>query len=284
MASYVCIGNRLLNLRHVTTGALGAGRVCLVMRVLLDGWRPRAVRRGRPVTIKARYSGRLPQERIMLRAVRVMATKAGDTARVHRAGNVVVTLHAILMGGPVRKVSERSLSKRVFFKLPEVSQITPHFVANRPVVVFTLNWTRQGLTLRMALNADIIGPDVIQASWIHDIQRSWLLHVIAARTVTLLTAHIPFRHGLCLDVVVHGMASVAQGARRALEVVLPVIPGPPVRTGLGVVGAPNFVDDVPLRGLGEEIIADFFKIPLLPFAAIDERDVAQPESQQWVGF
>jgi hypothetical protein len=61
--------------------------------MLFDRWRVRTIRRVRAVTIEAQNVGRLPQERIVLRAMHVMATEAGDAARVHEAGHEVVLIN-----------------------------------------------------------------------------------------------------------------------------------------------------------------------------------------------
>jgi len=52
VAPHVHIGDRLLDLRHVASDALVALATCFVMRVLLDGWGVRAVRRSRAMTIE----------------------------------------------------------------------------------------------------------------------------------------------------------------------------------------------------------------------------------------
>ena len=53
VAPHVHVGDRLLDLRHVTSDAVAALATYFVMRVLLDRWRVRAVGRIRAVTIEA---------------------------------------------------------------------------------------------------------------------------------------------------------------------------------------------------------------------------------------
>ena len=106
MAPHVHVGYRLFDLRHVASDTFVALTTHFVMRVLVDGWRARAVGRIRAVTIEAQIVGWLPHERIVLRAMRVVATEAGDAVRVHEAGNEVIALHPILVGSPVAEVRE----------------------------------------------------------------------------------------------------------------------------------------------------------------------------------
>ena len=53
VAPHVHVAYRLLDLRHVASDALVALATCFVMRVLLDRWRMRAIRRIRAVAIEA---------------------------------------------------------------------------------------------------------------------------------------------------------------------------------------------------------------------------------------
>src|ERR1700676_1179968 len=124
----------------------------------------------------------------------------------------------------------------------------------------------------MALNASVSCVNVAEARRIHDICLRWLLHVIAARAVTLLAADIPLGHFLRAHIVIDGMASIAGGSGRALHVVFGIILGPPVCPRLNIVGAPDFMGHVPLGWQREVIVADSLKVPLLPFAPVYEGD------------
>jgi len=64
---------------------------------------------------------RLQQIGVVLRAVDIVAAKAGDAAGIHHAGNKIVALHSILVGGAVREVRERGFSEFVLFQFPEVA-------------------------------------------------------------------------------------------------------------------------------------------------------------------
>src|ERR1700694_360290 len=108
----------------------------------------RAIRRIRAVTIEAQNVGRLPQKRIVDRAMRVVASETGDAVRVHKASNEVVALHPILMGGPVREMRERCLAEFVIFQLPEILQTLPHMESYGPIVGLSHARSCQGLPLR----------------------------------------------------------------------------------------------------------------------------------------
>ena len=202
VAPHVHVGDRLLDLRHVASDALVALATCFVMRVLLDCRRVRTIRRIRAVTIEAKNVRRLPQEPIVVRAMHVVATEASDAARVHEAGNEVVALHAVLVGSPIGEMRERCLAEFVLFQFPEILQTLAHMEADGPVISLSGRGSGQGLPLRMALNAGVGCINVIEARQIHDIRLGWLLHVIAARAVTLLAADIPLGHCLSSHIVI----------------------------------------------------------------------------------
>jgi hypothetical protein len=56
--------------------------------------------------------------------MRVMAAEAANAVRIHEAGNEVVALHAILVGGPSAKC-ERCLAEFVLFQFPKSSRRWP---------------------------------------------------------------------------------------------------------------------------------------------------------------
>lgn len=155
VAPHVHVGDRLLDLRHMTSDALVALATFFVMCVLLNRWRARAVRRVWAVTIEAQNVGRLPQERIVFRAMYVMATETGDAARVHEAGHEVITLHAILMGSPIGEMRERRLAKFVLLQFPEIVQPLTHMEADGPVVGVSYTGRGHALPLRMTLYAGV---------------------------------------------------------------------------------------------------------------------------------
>src|SRR5579863_3238202 len=136
----------------------------------------------------------------------------------------------------------------------------------------------------MALNAGIDGGNRVEAGGIDDVAAVGALDVIASGSVAALAADVPFGDGLGLDVVVDGMAAVAQRAGGALHVVGGIVGHPPVRVIRNHIGAPDLVRDVPLRAERKIIVADFGEIALLPKAAVYQRDVFFFELDQRVGL
>jgi hypothetical protein len=103
VAADVHVGNRLFDLRHIAGDTLAAGATRGMVGMLFDRRGMRAILRVRPVTSEACATGRLPQHGIILRAVRVMATEAGDAARIHQAGYEVVPCMRFLCAVPSAK-------------------------------------------------------------------------------------------------------------------------------------------------------------------------------------
>src|SRR5438105_868905 len=98
----------------------------------------------------------------------------------------------------------------------------------------------------MALDADVIGLQRIEARRIHDAGSAGRPDVIAAWSMALFAADVPFRHRLGLDVVVNRMAAIAKRSSRPLHVVGGIEFRPPVGTVGGEVGTPHLVREVPL--------------------------------------
>src|SRR5579863_4821863 len=136
----------------------------------------------------------------------------------------------------------------------------------------------------MALNAGIDGGNRVEAGGIDDVAAVGALDVIASGSVAALAADVPFGDGLGLDVVVDGMAAVAQRAGGALHVVGGIVGHPPVRVIRNHIGAPDLVRDVPLRAERKIIVADLGEVALLPEAAVNQRDVFFFEFHQRVGL
>lgn len=61
----------------------------------------------------------------------------------------------------------------------------------------------------MTLDAYIIRLHGVEAGWIYDIRPRWARYVVAARTVALFAADIPFGNRLFCNVVIDRMATVA---------------------------------------------------------------------------
>ena len=78
------------------------------------------------------------------------------------------------------------------------------------------------------------------------------------------------------------MAAIAERAGGALQVVGRVERSPPIGAFARKVGAPDLMDDVPLRRERKVIVTNFLEVPLLPFAAVDECDVVLGEGDERV--
>ena|SRR5579859_2252190 len=134
--------------------------------------------------------------------MRVMATETSDAVRVHEAGNEVVALHAILVGGPVGEMREGCLAEFVIFQFPEIVQALAHVEAHWPVIGVSDTGRDQALPLRMTLYAGVGCFNIVQARGIDDIRRRWFFHVVAARTMALFATDIPLSHCLRAHIVI----------------------------------------------------------------------------------
>jgi hypothetical protein len=220
VAPNIHVGYRLLNFWHMTRDAFVALAARFVMRMLFYGWRVRAIWRRRAVTIQAENVGWLPQECIVFRTMRIVATETCDTASVHEACHEVVALHAIFVASSIREMSKGRLPELVVFQLPEIVQSFAHVEADRPVIGFT--WTGRHCLrppLRVALDARVGCVHVVEAARIHNIRRRWLLHVVAAWSMTLFTADVPLGHFLCVHIVIDGVTAIASRSGGPLQVV-----------------------------------------------------------------
>jgi signal transduction histidine kinase len=123
MAADLHVAEGLGDLRHVAGDAIAAGASRGVMGVLLDCCRMRPVLCIGAVAGKAQSIAGLAHDPRVISPVRIVTIEAGDAARVHEARDEVVSLHAILMRGPVGKVGKARLSELVLLQLPEVRQL-----------------------------------------------------------------------------------------------------------------------------------------------------------------
>src|SRR5450755_3750092 len=106
----------------------------------------------------------------------------------------------------------------MFFQLPEILKLLPHFKTDRPVVVLAFNGILERPSLRVTLDANVVRLHEAQAHGVHDVRLRGLLHVGSTRTVAFFAAYVPFRHSLGLDIVIHRMAAVAKWSSGALRV------------------------------------------------------------------
>ncbi len=106
-------------------------------------------------------------------------------------------------------------------------------------------------------------------------------NVLTPRSMATFASNIPFGYRFGFDVIVHRMTAVAEGACRALEIVRWIEGSPPVGTILHKVRTtPDLVCDVPLRRQDKVIVADLFKVALLPPASIYKGNIAFCESNE----
>src|SRR5689334_1175985 len=112
----------------------------------------------------------------------------------------------------------------------------------------------------MALDADVVRLDVVQASGIDDVRARGFGGVLGARPVALLTAYVPFGDTLRFDVVVYGVAAVASRSGGTGGVGLRVVFDPPVSAGGDVVRPPYLMGDVPLCGQREVVVSDSLEV------------------------
>ena len=241
--------NGLGDLGHVAGNTLAARTSCRMMRVLLYRWRMRSILRIRTVAPETKSVPWLAHHSRIFRAVRVVATEAGNAAGVHEACDEIIALHAVLVRGPVGIVREGCFSELVLLQLPELRQIQADMKADRPVIVFTLDRVSQRLALGMTLDARIAGTHIAEAGRIEDGLAHWPVHMLAARSVAFLAADVPFADFFGRDVVIDRMAAVAQRPGRTFEIVRRVQRGPPIGGVRHEVVLPHFVRDIPLGRL-----------------------------------
>jgi hypothetical protein len=123
VCSNLNIRNSRRNFRHMAGNAAATRRPLLVMRVLFDGGRARTIQGKRAVAIQAELVRRFSQLSVVIRAVHIVATKAGHAAPVHHTLYKIIPLHAVLVRRAIRKMSESRLAQSVFFQPPKIPQV-----------------------------------------------------------------------------------------------------------------------------------------------------------------
>src|SRR5579863_654598 len=151
--------------------------------------------------------------------MRIVATEAGDAARIHQAVRKIVALHAVLVTGSVRVVHEVRLAELMLFKLPVVREAFADIEADGPVIVLPLNRVLQRLALGVTLDAGVVGVDIAEARRVEDVVAHRLLDMRLAGAMTFFAADIPFRDRPGRDIEIDGVAAVAERSGRALEIV-----------------------------------------------------------------
>src|SRR5207302_10007381 len=71
----------------------------------------------------------------------------------------------------------------------------------------------------MALDAGVVGANIIQLGRVHDVRLAGIACVVTARTMASFTTDIPFDWRLRLYVVIDGMAAITQRPGWALHVI-----------------------------------------------------------------
>src|ERR1700722_7429793 len=107
----------------------------------------------------------------------------------------------------------------------------------------------------MTLDAGVGRLNIVEAGGVKDRSANWSRHMLAARSMTLFAADVPFADFFGRRVVVDGMAPVAERARRSLEVIWGIQRRPPVSIVRHEIPFPHFVRDVPVCGLWEIVVA-----------------------------
>src|SRR5436190_1139441 len=172
----------------------------------------------------------------------------------------------------------------MFFQLPKFLKIPAHLKTNGPIVIFAFDRVFQRLSLRVALDTDVIRLNEFQACGIHNVRTGRLPHVRRSRSMALFAAHIPLGYALVLDVVVDRMAAVTEWTRGTLHIVIWIKSGPPISAGGHLIGAPQLMGYVPLGAKGKVIVAFLREIALLPLAAVDEGNIILRELHQRIRF
>src|ERR1039458_10269230 len=127
--------------------------------------------------------GGLQELGVVRRALNVVAGEAGDAVIVHGALHEVVALHAVLVSRAVGEVGERGLAEFVLFQLPIIAQVLAYFESDGPIVIYAVERLPERLSLRMALDASVVGGDRIEPRRVDDVGARRGGGLIAPRTV-----------------------------------------------------------------------------------------------------
>ena len=219
MTSNILVGDRLFDFRHMTGDALAARATRLVMGTRLNCRRVRPGLRIWAMAVEAQRIAGLAHHGDVVPAMRIVTTEAGDAAGIHQTVDEVVSLHAVLVPGPVREMGEGGLAELVLFELPVIRQPLADIEAHRPIVILSRDRILQWLALGVALDAGVVGVNVVEAGRIKNVIARRFPCMRLARAVTFFATDVPLGDGLRVDVVVHGMTAVAERSRGPLEIV-----------------------------------------------------------------
>lgn len=149
------------------------------------------------------------QIRLVSSAMNIVAPKTGDSINIHLALHIVVTLHSILVCGSFWPMGKRFFAEMRRVKFPHVGKSMPWSKTNRPIKVFAIDRIVGGNALRMTLDADIIGTNMVESGWVDDCFRDRIKNMRPTRTMAGFATNIPFGHSFGLDVIVHRVTAVA---------------------------------------------------------------------------
>jgi len=193
------------------------------------------------------------------------------------------------MGGTVGEVVEVGGAEAMVFDVPDVGEALAGEVADWPIVMaLSAGGVGDGvyprLALPVALDAGVVGADGVEVVGVDDIKLGRPGDVFAAGAVAFFAADVPLGDFAVGEILVDGVAAVAERAGGALHVVGGVLGCPPVGSGVGdVEGEPLLVGDVPLGGEDVVVVADEGEEALLVTAAVDEGDLIEGEVDEGVG-
>src|SRR3984893_4680845 len=121
----------------------------------------------------------------------IMASEASNPSAVHEALHEVIALHAILMSGAIGEMREGHFTEGVIFELPKIAEFESDAIADRPVVILPFDGTGQRASLRMALDASVIGFHIVHARGIENVAARGMFNMVAAGSVATLAADVP---------------------------------------------------------------------------------------------
>ena len=108
---------------HVAGDATAAGGTFFVVGVLFESGGARTIEGERVVAVEADLIAGFSELCVVVGAMHIVATEAGDAAAVHYALNEVISLHAVFVGGAVGEMREGGFAELVILELPIILQI-----------------------------------------------------------------------------------------------------------------------------------------------------------------
>src|SRR5580704_16009060 len=135
----------------------------------------------------------------------------------------------------------------------------------------------------MALDAGIVGADVIHPCRAQDIVACRMRDMLAAWPMTNLASNIPLDDFLRVNIVSNRVAAIARWSRWSLEVIRRIVGLPPVGAFRDKIRPPHFSSHVPLCRLWVVVITNLREVTLLPDASIHQSDLLLAEFRDPIG-